>query len=57
MEDNKKLEKEIEEILEIMEKGKVNGAQILSCSAMLAEYKGANFRNYYERLIKVRAKG
>ena len=56
MENNKNLEKEIEEILEIMEKGQVNGAQILSCSAMLAEYTGANFKNYYDRLIKVRAK-
>lgn len=56
--ENKNLETEIEELLDIMEKGEVNGAQILSCSAMLAEYNGSRdkFNKYYQRLIKVRVK-
>ena len=50
MENNKNLEKEIEEILEIMETGELNRAQIFLCSSMLAEYKGKHFYEYLGRL-------
>jgi len=51
------IEKEIEELLGIMEIGPVNSAQILTCSSMLADYDGKNFDVYYQRLIKLGVKG